>query len=43
MMLSYHAVTWIGFGNPIAITLVVLAGWLLVYHLYDRAAQLKGF
>jgi len=43
LMVSQHAVTWIGFGNPIAITLVVLAGWLLVYHLYDRAAQLKGF
>jgi hypothetical protein len=36
-------VTWIGFANPITLTLVVLAGWGLVYHLYDRAAQVKGF
>ncbi|MCX8073461.1 MAG: urate hydroxylase PuuD [Candidatus Binatia bacterium] len=43
LMVSQHATTWIGFANPIAITLVVFAGWMLVYHLYDRAAQLKGF
>lgn len=43
LMVSQHALTWIGFANPIAITLVVFAGWMLVYHLYDRAGQLKGF
>lgn len=43
MMVSQHAVTWAGFLNPITLTLVVLAGWGLVYHLYDRAAQVKGF
>lgn len=42
MMVSQHAVTWAGFLNPITLTLVVLAGWGLVYHLYDRAAQVKG-
>lgn len=43
LMVSQHAVTWIGFANPITITLVVFAGWLLVYHLYDRAGKLTGF
>ncbi len=43
MMVSQHAVAWAGFANPIPLTLVVLAGWGLVYHLYDRAAQVKGF
>ncbi|GBD26074.1 hypothetical protein HRbin30_01401 [bacterium HR30] len=43
MMVSQHAVGWISFANPITITLVVFAGWMLVYHLYDRAGRLKGF
>jgi uncharacterized membrane protein len=41
MMVSQHAVVWA--GSPIALTIVVLVGWGLVYHLYDRAAQVKGF
>jgi uncharacterized membrane protein len=30
-------------ANPIWLVLVVLAGWGLVYHLYDRATKVKGF
>ncbi len=43
LMVSEHAVTWIDWAHPIAIVLVVFLGWMLVYHLYDRAGQLKGF
>jgi len=29
--------------NPIHLSIAILVGWALVYHLYDRAAQVKGF
>ncbi|HYD47899.1 MAG TPA: urate hydroxylase PuuD, partial [Terriglobales bacterium] len=41
MMMNQH-MTWAA-ANPILLVVVVLAGWGLVYHLYDRAAQVKGF
>jgi uncharacterized membrane protein len=41
MMLSQHSLGWA--SNPLVLTLVVLAGWGLVYHLYSRAAAVKGF
>jgi len=40
MMISQHA-TWA--ANPITLAIVVLAGWGVVYHLYDRAKAVKGF
>jgi uncharacterized membrane protein len=40
MMISQHA-TWA--ANPIALTVVVVVGWGLTYHLYDRAPKVKGF
>jgi uncharacterized membrane protein len=39
-MISQHA-TWA--ANPIFLVIIILVGWGLVYHLYDRAAQVKGF
>jgi uncharacterized membrane protein len=41
LMVSQHAIIWA--NNAIVLTLIVLAGWGLVYHLYDRAAKVKGF
>jgi len=41
LMLSQHSVAWA--SNPITLTIVVAAGWGLVYHIYDRAAKVKGF
>lgn len=41
LMVSQHSVIWA--NSWIVLTLVVLAGWGLVYHLYDRAAKVKGF
>jgi uncharacterized membrane protein len=41
MMLSQHSLGWA--TNPIVLTIVVLVGWGLVYHLYDRAPKVKGF
>lgn len=41
MMVSQHSLGWA--TNPIWIGLVVLVGFGLVYHIYDRAAQVKGF
>jgi uncharacterized membrane protein len=41
LMLSQHSVGWA--ANPITLTIVVAAGWGLVYHIYDRAAKVKGF
>jgi uncharacterized membrane protein len=41
LMVSQHAI--IRANNAIVLTLIVLAGWGLVYHLYDRAAKVKGF
>jgi len=40
LMVSQHA-TWA--ASPIALAIVVLAGWGVVYHLYDRAKAVKGF
>ncbi len=40
-MLDQHNLGWA--THPIAYGLVVLVGWGVVYHLYDRAAQVKGF
>jgi hypothetical protein len=40
MMISQHA-PWA--ANPIALVIVVVVGWGLVYHLYDRAPKVKGF
>lgn len=41
MMISQHGLGWA--TNPITLTIIVLAGWGMVYHIYDRAAQVKGF
>ena len=44
MMINYHVIAWASWaGNPITLTIVVALGWGIVYHLYDRAAQVKGF
>lgn len=40
MMMSQHS-TWA--AHPITLTLVVLVGWAIVNHLYDRAKKVKGF
>lgn len=40
MMLDQHA-TWA--ASPITLTVIVLVGWATVYHLYDRAKNVKGF
>lgn len=39
-MISQHA-TWA--ANPILVAVIVLAGWGVTYHLFDRAKQVKGF
>jgi uncharacterized membrane protein len=39
-MMSQHA-TWA--ASPILLGVVVLVGWALVYHLYDRAKKVPGF
>jgi uncharacterized membrane protein len=39
-MISQHA-TWA--ANPILLGLVIFVGWATVYHVYDRAAKVKGF
>ena len=40
MMLSQHAL-WS--TNPIWLAIIVLVGWAIVYHIYDRAKAVKGF
>ena len=40
MMLSQHS-TWA--ANPITLGVIVLVGWALVYHIYDRATKVQGF
>jgi uncharacterized membrane protein len=30
-------------SNPSNVVIMILIGWALVYHLYDRSAQVKGF
>jgi uncharacterized membrane protein len=42
MMISQHA-TWAAVGGPITLTIIVLIGWGIVYHIYDRVAKVKGF
>ena len=39
-MLNQHNV-WD--ANPVHVSIAILIGWAVVYHLYDRAAQVKGF
>ncbi len=41
LMVTQHSLGWA--TNPITLTIVVLAGWGLVYHLYTRAPGIKGF
>jgi uncharacterized membrane protein len=41
MMISQHA-TWAA-ASPIFSAIMVLVGWGLVYHIYDRAKAVKGF
>lgn len=40
LMVSQHA-SWA--ASPLALVIVVALGWAFVYHMYDRAAQVKGF
>ena len=40
MMLAQHA-TWA--ASPITLTIVVVVAWAIVYHLYDRSKNVKGF
>jgi uncharacterized membrane protein len=40
MMISQHA-TWA--ASPITLTIIVLVGWGLAYHIYDRAKKVPGF
>lgn len=43
MMISQHA-TWAAGGlGPIWLTVMVAVGWAATYHIYDRAAKVKGF
>jgi uncharacterized membrane protein len=39
-MISQHA-TWA--ANPLTLAVIVLVGWALVYHIYDRAKKVPGF
>jgi uncharacterized membrane protein len=39
-MINYHTTA---FANPIALLIVVPLGWALVYWLYTKAGQVKGF
>jgi uncharacterized membrane protein len=40
MMISQHA-TWA--ANPITLTIIVVVGWGMAYHIYDRAKNVPGF
>ncbi len=40
MMIAQHA-TWA--TSPITLGVIVLVGWALVYHIYDRATKVQGF
>jgi uncharacterized membrane protein len=42
MMVSQHA-TWASGIGPIWLTVIVAVGWATTYHIYDRAAKVKGF
>lgn len=41
LMMNQH-MTWAA-SSPVLLVVVVFIGWALVYHLYDRSAQVKGF
>ncbi len=40
MMVAQHS-TWA--SSPITLGVIVLVGWALVYHIYDRASKVQGF
>ena len=40
LMIAQHA-TWA--SSPISLGVIVLVGWALVYHIYDRASKVQGF
>lgn len=40
MMIGQHAL-WA--SNPLTLGVIVLVGWALVYHIYDRATKVQGF
>lgn len=40
LMIAQHA-TWA--SSPISLGVIVLVGWALVYHIYDRASKVPGF
>jgi uncharacterized membrane protein len=40
LMISQHA-TWA--ANPLTLAIIVLVGWAMVYHIYDRAKKVPGF
>lgn len=44
LMLNYHN-TWASMGaiTPVTLTVIVLVGFAIVYHLYDRAKKVPGF
>jgi uncharacterized membrane protein len=44
LMISQHA-TWAASPTlgPVFLTVVVAVGWAITYHIYDRAAKVKGF
>jgi len=42
MMISQHA-TWAASSPIIELTIMVAIGWALTYHIYGRAAAVKGF
>jgi uncharacterized membrane protein len=44
MMIAQHA-TWASgtLMGPITLGVIVLVGWALVYHIYDRATKVQGF
>jgi hypothetical protein len=42
MMISQHA-TWAASAPVIELTIMVAVAWAMVYHIYGRAAAVKGF
>ncbi len=43
MMIGQHATWASGPMGPITLGVIVLIGWALVYHIYDRATKVQGF
>jgi hypothetical protein len=41
-MLAQHS-TWASTGGFITLGVIVLVGWAIVYHVYDRATKVQGF